>query len=875
MNDASGRHPTRKRDLQPLPVSPAGPWLEMEGFIAILGAALFLAVSDGALLSTQLEGQKYESACDAVRFTAEREVCEATFKLNIPHNHGDMKFVCAVIRKYKMCLANAIRMTGCSQKEFLVKELEPMQQYLQANRIECVRQLNESSESRAPQGIRAKLDLCTRDKAWETQFLCAKKFHTKLRKIEEDKEVESHQICRALSRYYSCLNTVLHSESCEEDTELMMHMEYFPKVLTQKYREMCFAELKLTAMNVAKRLEGYVQDTTCQEEDATKQFFACGLLFNEIVSHNPSREKICLAYRNFQNCTEMITRDLHCSIGSEFNVHSMHVMTVLLSQYDSFCKGVIIITSSTDAGGRTSDGITVTGGPPPPPTGIPQGTCNENLYLEKYFECGLMYIFNLRDALYGDNVQYGNQVCDIVKTHTSCTEMIKRTASCPQALSIHESLEYIDRELRTAHGQTCNNAQLKRTGKIRFRTSAQNCHVRELAGTYFTCGTIFIKNTYPNKPSQDEDCRFYLDFKKCISLLIVCSSPSDLDTSLKLFTSQLTQGYDSLCKGYNMSVTCEKLSLIKNFFSCGLTYYQSYNEFGSSYLGSQPHACNLVDDFTNCTEFQVLRNDCKELTALFDHIKKVRRFIVELFNKRHSPPGCNVPTSAKKKRVYLGLERQSSCDQFKAVKKLVLCGVTFHRMLVSTGNTSALLGENRTAVCPLVKEMKYCMYSATHDSGCSDALFLNTEISVLKKYLLMEFEDTCNAIPTAEDKEFNLYRQACELKEFTQEWETCDAAMEDDISLFYRNSSAFRKSVRNNRVRRRLCGDLVGYRKCLNESADKHHCSAVAPQMADMSNELFDRLGLMYCSGSNHVVSRWGLLLAAAGAVSMLVRQSV
>lgn len=126
--------------------------------------------------------------------------------------------------------------------------------------------------------------------------------------------------CRALSRYYSCLNTVLHSESCEEDTELMMHMEYFPKVLTQKYREMCFAELKLTAMNVAKRLEGepalhllrklatcgaaapngvvsgagYVQDATCQEEDATKQFFACGLLFNEIVSHNPPKEKLCL-----------------------------------------------------------------------------------------------------------------------------------------------------------------------------------------------------------------------------------------------------------------------------------------------------------------------------------------------------------------------------------------------------------------------------------------------------------------------------------------------------------------------------------------------------------------------------------------------------
>lgn len=872
MRDASGHHPTKKRDPQPLPVSPAGPWLEMEGFIAILGAALFFAVSDGSLLSPLLEGQKYESTCDAARFTAEREVCEATFKLNIPHNHGDMKFVCAVIRKYKMCLANAIRTTGCSQKEFLVEQLQPMQQYLQDKNIECVRQLNESSESGAPEGIRAKLDLCTRDKAWETQFLCAKKFHTKLKKIEEDKEVESHQICRALSRYYSCLNTVLHSESCEEDTELMMHMEYFPKVLTQKYREMCFAELKLTAMNVAKRLEGYVQDATCQEEDATKQFFACGLLFNEIVSHNPPKEKLCLAYRNFQNCTEMITRDLHCSIGSEFNVHSMHVMTVLLSQYDSYCRGVSEATVEPAKTGETPPIHLVTHPPPPPPES--HSTCNEDLYLEKYFECGLMYIFNLRDAMHGDNMQYGSQVCDIVKCHKECSEMIKKTSNCPDPLGIHASLDYIDNELRTAHEKNCNNLQQKRTGKIRFRTSAEKCHTRELAGTYFTCGTIFIKNTHPKKPTKDEDCRFYLDFKKCISLLIFCRSPSDIKTSLDLFTTQLTQGYEDMCKDYNLSVTCDKLSLIKTFFSCGLTFYQANNEFGSSYLGAAPHACKLVDDFSNCTNEQVLKNDCKELKTLFDNFRNVRKYIVELFNKRHSPSSCNVPTSAKRKRVYLGLERQSSCDQFKAVKKLVLCGVTFHRMLVAAGNTTALVGENKTAVCPLVKEMKYCMYSATHDSGCSDALFLNTEISVLKKYLLMEFEDTCNAIPSIEDKEFNMYRQACELKEFTQEWETCDAAMEDDISLFYRNGSAFRKNFRNNRVRRRLCSDLVGYRKCLNESADKHHCSAVAPQMADMSNELFDRLGLMYCSGGSRVVSRWGLLLAAAAAASLLIRRS-
>ncbi|EEC09681.1 hypothetical protein IscW_ISCW008373 [Ixodes scapularis] len=74
--------------------------------------------------------------------------------------------------------------------------------------------------------------------------------------------------------------------------------------------------------------------------------------------------------------------------------------------------------------------------------------------------------------------------------------------------------------------------------------------------------------------------------------------------------------------------------------------------------------------------------------------------------------------------------------------------------------------------------------------------------------------------------------------------------MEGDIGHFYRNRTGLTKMPSiSNRVRRRLCADLKGYRSCLNESADRHHCTALAPQVAEMSNELFDRLSLEYCGG--------------------------
>ncbi|KAG0430479.1 hypothetical protein HPB47_022681, partial [Ixodes persulcatus] len=410
-----------------------------------------------------------------------------------------------VVNKYKTCLTNVIREAKCGQKAFLVNQLQPMQDYIREKSIACIRPRNATFNSVTPEEYRAKMDLCIRDKAWETQFLCAKKFHSKLRKIEDDKEVESHQTCRALSRYYSCLNTVLHNEACEEDTELMLHMEYFPKVLSQKYREMCVAELKLTAMNVAKRLSGHTRDTTCEEESATREFFACGLVFNEVASQNPPKEKLCMAYRNLENCTNIVNKQQSCSISSEFQGHSSHVLHELLSSYSQLCRSFQP---------PVTPGFTTSSQPRTATTG------------RIFFECGLTYIFNLNDAILGDNPQYAK------------------------------------------------------------------------------------------------------------------------------------------------------------------------------------------------------------------HVVRVNR----------------------QKKVYLGLERQTSCDQFKAVKKLVLCGVAYHRMLTTVENNT-FAAVNHTSVCPLVKEMKFCMYSATHDSGCSDALFLNTEISVLKKHLLREFEDVCNALPSSEDKEFKQYRQ--------------------------------------------------------------------------------------------------------------------
>ncbi|XP_064486108.1 uncharacterized protein LOC135398650 [Ornithodoros turicata] len=810
----------------------------MRSYMILLPIIIMLASSHGLQLNSSSPTHstllhyafKSNEVCDYETFQSQSGLCESTFKLNMPHNHGDQSFICSIISKYKLCMSLVIRMTRCPNREYVRRALEPVQDYMKVNNINCVKHANVSLHKEPPVGSRAKLDLCTRDKAWDTQFQCAKKFQMKIKKVEEEKEVESHQICRTLSRYYSCLNPVLHSEACEEDTELMSHMEYFPKVLSQRYRDMCIAELKLTALNVAKRLEGFQADQVCMEEMATKEFFACGLLFNEIVSQNAQRDKICMAYFNFQACTKNIENTLSCGVSSDFNAHAYHVVNVLLHSYESYCQGFI-----------TPSPFQPTGGPPINPP-QPSGGCQEDKYLEKYMECGISYVYNIRDAVYGPNPQFATQACEVIRNYDVCLANAETESGCQMnLLAIANQLVFVRDQLKRAPNANCG--PIKRSGILNFRFAQPFCDVREYLGKFFSCGTVFIRMSGSTN-EQDEKCRYYADFKHCKDLTTRCG-PSDqsMISAVDFFTASLMEGFD-VCVNYTRSMTCERILLIHNFLSCGYKYYQTKNEFSDLYKNNVPRICRLVNDFKNCSEHTVFGNDCQQLQAqgFMGNLLNIRDHVITLFTTIQCPPD-------RLRRAYFGLERQTYCNQFKAVKKVILCGVTFHKMLHTIDKNGSLV-ENNTSICPLVKEMKYCLYSATHDSGCSDAMLLNTEISVLKKHLFKDYEDVCNGIPSADDGEFRQYRQACELKEFTQQWDVCDGNMEEGIIAggFKNNTRLAKVTHITNRARKRLCADLIHYRKCLNDSADRHHCSPLVPEIKDMGNTLFDRLGVLYCS---------------------------
>ncbi|XP_077498684.1 uncharacterized protein LOC144109761 [Amblyomma americanum] len=185
----------------------------------------------------------------------------------------------------------------------------------------------------------------------------------------------------------------------------------------------------------------------------------------------------------------------------------------------------------------------------------------------------------------------------------------------------------------------------------------------------------------------------YKNFLACIEIL--CSSQSDIGASLNHFTVVLTEGYEEMCK--IVTEPCTRLRLLRDFFYCGTHYYKSYNQVGLWFRFAQSGVCELLESFRGCLKNASI--GCEGFSQLIARMEAVQKYMAA----KHGS-ACTRPqgaTGVKDKRGFLRLDWQTLCDQQRAVKNLVLCGVAFDRMLRFAENSSVHAPDRRLdAVCP-------------------------------------------------------------------------------------------------------------------------------------------------------------------------------
>ncbi|KAH6948191.1 hypothetical protein HPB50_023153 [Hyalomma asiaticum] len=194
---------------------------------------------------------------------------------------------------------------------------------------------------------KVKLSLeCSPATAWAVELTCTKDFESDMKALNQLNEPSTaiRKSCKTILRYYHCLTPVTESASCQKNPEFIKHLEYFPQAITSRYRELCLRELEISPSlfkekgNRASMAAVVGKADSCKEEEASREFLACALVFNEVVSHTTDRFRQCEAYQNFIQCTNTIGRTLNCGDSSEFHHHAVHVLSVLLHDYQNTCK---------------------------------------------------------------------------------------------------------------------------------------------------------------------------------------------------------------------------------------------------------------------------------------------------------------------------------------------------------------------------------------------------------------------------------------------------------------------------------------------------------------------------------------------------------
>ncbi|XP_077557234.1 uncharacterized protein LOC144172350 [Haemaphysalis longicornis] len=293
-----------------------------------------------------------KTECEVDSFRRGQSECDRILRMNLPHHHGSHDYVCYSLRKYKMCVANVMIQSSCYERTFISQELHKIRGIIQGYSVDCFNITKETNRRglkvRRLRYRMAKVKLsseCSPAAAWGVELTCTRDFETDMKALRQLHEPPKavKKSCRAILRYYHCLTPVTESSSCQKNQEFIKHLEYFPKVITARYKETCLKELELSPALFTDKINtsmARVRDGSgCREEEAAREFLACALVFNEVVAQkNRDQYKVCNAFENFRKCLEMIGQTLSCGSNSQFSYHARNVMGILVYNYQNQCR---------------------------------------------------------------------------------------------------------------------------------------------------------------------------------------------------------------------------------------------------------------------------------------------------------------------------------------------------------------------------------------------------------------------------------------------------------------------------------------------------------------------------------------------------------
>ncbi|XP_064486130.1 uncharacterized protein LOC135398660 isoform X2 [Ornithodoros turicata] len=549
--------------------------------------------------------------------------------------------------------------------------------------------------------------------------------------------------CSLIQVYVDCVSNALITTSCTVNP-------FF------KASETVTLQKKLAEKNLTCKIESEIlsiggHNKACLRVRAVKLFLQCGAKFHK-SSENKKVPKatLCGLLKTYERCGSSALEDTNCTNDSILQSHIHYFVDVSMHKYASICNNVtddlkLPVKSNVMMMRQT-------------------GECMVEEALRRYFTCGSNFLWKMviwKRHFARHRTEYGlpnvtgqptqatrskgaantdeDELCTAVKEFQECTLEITQNKECPNFSYLSEKmLTMQDILVGEPTKIECQYAPLNKNGPYPY-FSRQNlpppgCSYRKLVKLFSYC-TVNFFSSFALAKDNTQACMFLGRHNSCVQQArrsTGCGMKvKELDDFVYL-TNVVQDKHATQCRGQETSklaqkkdiagvpMLCKKKTLLQRYFLCSFDFQNQQ--------ALKKDQCQALEQFNKCFYDAKADTQCTYTDDQFISIMQMQTELMTETVKSH----CTRQTD---------LNVLLKCSQADALEKMLLCGLSYNRLLEDLKKQGEYYVTATT--CSYLAEYKHCMIEVERTTGCTKSQLYKHTATVLSFW-------TWNVVPLCE-----------------------------------------------------------------------------------------------------------------------------
>ncbi|XP_064477747.1 uncharacterized protein LOC135391425 [Ornithodoros turicata] len=578
--------------------------------------------------------------------------CSSTFNYYM-RNEDDFKVKvdgsreCSIANGYKDCVQYGLRHTNCVDDEiFAYDVLYLMRSHVSSYPMKC-RATNSQllTQMKPSEGDK----LCDRSKATYTYLACGKKFFDSIdaRKLYKPRGTRfratmSAKLTNHLRSDYSSppeLGRSVHAEPCGAvqawidcyhadfiDANCVEGLELYKR--SKELYDTIVAEFNC----VDRQFQASIQtQQSCQERPVLINFFTCTISYHidtKLISEkgHATSEVTCPSAQKFHRCVASAMNDVRClEENKDIKRHMRHLGDVLTRSVGS-CK---------ERSGYYQE------------TPRERMTCTRTLLFKNYFQCGLVFERNFEVHANILARSGEDRRCRVLNEYNACHKKAVNESGCLWKSSVLDTVQYL-MEMQTKDiDLNCEATSPVYDSGVMAVKCIKNIAIKNT----FLCAMTFehlVEDLQLKRQATAANvCKYLEELNRCTEMVMKttgCGRDEEISDHVTPILSTLTHSYSKACrnisKGFRISLSkmkppsaCDRQSVLKKLFKCGLTLSNGLNDMEHRSAGGKHLKCRLLLHYEACIANATQGTDCHRDLEMWAQIVSFSKIIREDYSK--------------------------------------------------------------------------------------------------------------------------------------------------------------------------------------------------------------------------------------------------